>query len=87
MIFTSGNFAIASDLLNDRNDKILESFMLQNFKFNAPMDALARLKPSEAYLDVGFENLLHFCYAFKQTFGVNPSAIWLTGVIMSNQGF
>ncbi len=33
------------------------------------------VKPSEAYLDVGFENLSHFSYVFKQTFGVNPSAV------------
>lgn len=33
------------------------------------------IKPSVAYLEVGFENLSHFSYAFKQTFGINPSAI------------
>lgn len=32
-------------------------------------------KPSTVYLDVGFENLSHFSYAFKQAFGVNPSAV------------
>jgi AraC-like DNA-binding protein len=30
-------------------------------------------KPSEVYLDVGFENLSHFSSAFKQAFGYNPS--------------
>jgi AraC-like DNA-binding protein len=30
-------------------------------------------KPSEVYLDVGFENLSHFSYTFKKAFGVSPS--------------
>lgn len=34
------------------------------------------VKPSDAYLDVGFENLSHFSYAFKQAFGVNPSSVY-----------
>jgi AraC-like DNA-binding protein len=34
-----------------------------------------KVKPSEAYLDVGFENLSHFSYAFKKAYGVNPSAL------------
>jgi len=32
-------------------------------------------KPSEVYLDVGFENLSHFSYSFKKTYGVAPSMI------------
>ncbi|MBS1566891.1 MAG: helix-turn-helix transcriptional regulator, partial [Bacteroidetes bacterium] len=32
-------------------------------------------KCSEVYLEVGFEDLSHFSYAFKKTFGVAPSAI------------
>ncbi len=32
-------------------------------------------KPSEVYLDVGFENLSHFSYSFKKTFGVAPSMV------------
>jgi len=32
-------------------------------------------KPSEVYLDVGFETLSHFSYSFKQFFGVNPSMV------------
>ncbi|MEI6950743.1 AraC family transcriptional regulator [Paraflavisolibacter sp. H34] len=32
-------------------------------------------KPSDVYLDVGFENLSHFSYAFKQAYGINPSAL------------
>jgi len=35
-------------------------------------------KPSEVYLEVGFENLSHFSYAFKQFFGYNPSSISLS---------
>lgn len=30
-------------------------------------------KVSEVYLDVGFENLSHFSYAFKKAFGISPS--------------
>lgn len=32
-------------------------------------------KPSDVYLDVGFENLSHFSYSFKKTFGVAPSML------------
>ncbi|SEJ83913.1 Helix-turn-helix domain-containing protein [Dyadobacter sp. SG02] len=32
-------------------------------------------KPSEIYLDVGFENLSHFSYTFKDAFGVAPSRV------------
>jgi len=32
-------------------------------------------KPSDVYLDVGFENLSHFSYTFKKTFGIAPSMI------------
>jgi len=31
-------------------------------------------KPSEVYLDTGFEDLSHFSFAFKKHFGYNPSA-------------
>jgi len=30
-------------------------------------------KPSEIYLDLGFEDLSHFSFAFKKLFGINPS--------------
>ena len=30
-------------------------------------------KPSDVYLDVGFENLSHFSYAFKKAYGMAPS--------------
>ena len=33
------------------------------------------VKPSVAYLDVGFENLSHFSFAFKKMFGVSPSLV------------
>ncbi len=33
------------------------------------------MKPSDVYLEVGFESLSHFSYSFKQQFGQNPSAI------------
>lgn len=33
------------------------------------------VKPSEVYLNVGFENLSHFSFAFKKAFGVGPSMV------------
>ncbi len=32
-------------------------------------------KPVELYLEVGFENLAHFSYAFKKQFGYSPTAL------------
>jgi AraC-like DNA-binding protein len=32
-------------------------------------------KPSEVYLNVGFENLSHFSFVFKKAFGVGPSMV------------
>lgn len=32
-------------------------------------------KPKDVFLEVGFETLSHFSYAFKKQFGLNPSAI------------
>ncbi len=32
-------------------------------------------KPSDIYLDVGFENLSHFSYAFKKAYGLAPSMV------------
>lgn len=32
-------------------------------------------KPKDVYLEVGFETLSHFSYAFKNKFGVNPSNV------------
>jgi AraC-like DNA-binding protein len=32
-------------------------------------------KPSDVYLDVGFENLSHFSYAFKKAYGFSPSMV------------
>lgn len=32
-------------------------------------------KPVELYLEVGFENLAHFSYAFKKHFGYSPTAL------------
>ncbi|GGB97483.1 helix-turn-helix domain-containing protein [Dyadobacter sediminis] len=33
------------------------------------------MRPSEVYLEVGFENLSHFSFAFKKTFGLTPSEL------------
>jgi AraC-like DNA-binding protein len=32
-------------------------------------------KPTEIYLEIGFENLSHFYTSFKQKFGVTPASI------------
>lgn len=32
-------------------------------------------KPSQAYLEAGFESFSHFTYAFKKFFGYNPSSV------------
>jgi AraC-like DNA-binding protein len=32
-------------------------------------------RPSDVYLEVGFENLSHFSYAFKKAYGVAPSLV------------
>ncbi|QIP12142.1 helix-turn-helix transcriptional regulator [Spirosoma aureum] len=37
--------------------------------------AKRKQKPSNVYLEVGFENLSHFSAAFKQQFGYNPSSL------------
>ncbi|MCF6404435.1 AraC family transcriptional regulator [Chitinophaga filiformis] len=34
-----------------------------------------RRKPSDVYLEVGFEDLSHFSFAFKKTYGVAPSLV------------
>jgi AraC-like DNA-binding protein len=34
-----------------------------------------RRKPVDLYLEVGFENLAHFSYAFKKQFGYSPTAL------------
>jgi AraC family transcriptional regulator, exoenzyme S synthesis regulatory protein ExsA len=37
--------------------------------------AQKKQRPSDVYLEVGFENLSHFSFAFKKQFGVSPSGI------------
>jgi AraC-like DNA-binding protein len=32
-------------------------------------------KAADIYLEVGFENLSHFSYAFKKQFGYSPSMV------------
>lgn len=34
-----------------------------------------RERPSDVYLDAGFENLSHFSYAFKKHFGYSPTSV------------
>ncbi|WP_405565857.1 AraC family transcriptional regulator [Polaribacter sp. Asnod6-C07] len=43
---------------------------LAHYKLNAE-----KLKTSDVYLSVGFENLSHFSFAFKKAFGYNPSTL------------
>lgn len=38
-----------------------------------------RRKPSDVYIEVGFENLSHFSFAFKKHFGYTPSGKLLPG--------
>jgi AraC-like DNA-binding protein len=40
-------------------------------------------KPVELYLEVGFENLAHFSYAFKKQFGYSPTALVGQGISTS----
>jgi AraC-like DNA-binding protein len=37
--------------------------------------AQKKRKPSDVYLETGFENLSHFSIAFKKEYGVNPSVL------------
>jgi len=34
-----------------------------------------KIKPTQVYLEIGFENLSHFSYAFKKHFGYSPSQL------------
>ena len=38
-------------------------------------------KPTEVYLEVGFEDLSHFSFIFKKKYGVSPNAIFVTAGI------
>lgn len=40
-------------------------------------------KPSEIYLDLGFEDLTHFSFAFKKHFGQTPSEVLKSGRLSS----
>jgi AraC-like DNA-binding protein len=43
-----------------------------------------RRKPVELYLEVGFENLAHFSYAFKKQFGYSPTALTRPGAALAD---
>lgn len=40
-------------------------------------------KPIDVYVEVGFENLSHFSYAFKKHFGYSPNMLWKKGNAMA----
>jgi AraC family transcriptional regulator, exoenzyme S synthesis regulatory protein ExsA len=52
--------------------KWLQQKRLQQAHF---LIAEQKQKPSDVYLEVGFENLSHFSHAFKQNFGYNASQL------------
>jgi AraC-like DNA-binding protein len=37
--------------------------------------AKREMRPSEVYLEIGFENLSHFSFTFKKTFGITPTEL------------
>ncbi|TGE03806.1 helix-turn-helix domain-containing protein [Hymenobacter fodinae] len=37
--------------------------------------AQGEMRPSDVYLEVGFENLSHFSFAFKKAFGITPTEL------------
>jgi AraC-like DNA-binding protein len=41
----------------------------------SPYSSSAGKKPSDVYLEVGFEDLSHFSFAFKKEFGKAPSLV------------
>ena len=49
-----------------RDKRLEEAYYLIKYK---------QEKPAEIYLDLGFENLSHFYYSFKQKFGVTSSEV------------
>lgn len=52
--------------------KWLQDKRLQKAKETLELD---NLKPSDIYLDFGYNNLSNFSIAFKNKFGINPSEI------------
>ena len=43
-----------------------------------------RKKPTEVYLEVGFEDLSHFSFSFKKKYGVSP--VQLTSALCGTKG-
>lgn len=60
---------------NESPEKWLRQKRLEQAHF---LIAEKKQKPSEAYMEVGFENLSHFSAAFKQFFGYSPSSVSLS---------
>ena len=44
-------------------------------------------KPSEIYLELGFENLSHFSYAFKKQFGLTPTKLANRSLLCNNDKY
>jgi AraC family transcriptional regulator, exoenzyme S synthesis regulatory protein ExsA len=63
-----------SKTFNESPEKWLQKRRLEMAHF---LILQKRKKPSDVYLDVGFENLSHFSSSFKKEFGVNPSVLSL----------
>lgn len=59
-------------IFNDTPDHWLKQRRLQEAYFLIEKE---HKKPSEIYLELGFEDLSHFSYAFKQQFGTTPTEV------------
>ncbi|MCV9926560.1 AraC family transcriptional regulator [Flavobacterium sp. LS1R49] len=59
-------------IFNDTPNHWLMQKRLQEAHFQIEKE---RKKPSDIYLDLGFENISHFSFAFKKQFGYNPTSL------------
>ncbi len=59
-------------IFNDTPNRWLIQKRLQEAHFQIEQEGK---KPSDIYLDLGFENISHFSFAFKKYFGYNPTSL------------
>lgn len=59
-------------IFNDTPNRWLIHKRLQEAHFQIERE---KKKPSDIYLDLGFENISHFSFAFKKQFGYNPTSL------------